>query len=108
MPCRPVIAAAISHSSVSSSAVLATSRMSSSSSITRTRLCRTFVLHFCCDLAEQPDHVFFEFIERGPALGEELRRAEAQLFLLRGGYFERGVDDERDVGERAVSLQPVD
>src|SRR5258708_40322854 len=72
------------------------------------RLCGILCVLCVRDGLEQPDDVVFEFGETAPALGQDLRRAEAQAGLVGAPDVERRIDEQSDVAESRAFAKGVD
>src|ERR1700738_641801 len=82
-PAFPPFAVLTVQASVNSRLSVATSRMSSSSSITSSCLCGMQYLRLPAGNGlEEPDHVAFEIGQTASALGQELRRSEPKSGLV--------------------------
>src|ERR1700686_4260318 len=96
LPADPPLAVLTVQPSVNSRLSRATSRISSSSSITRSCLGRMRHLALPRDSLQKPDDVLFEIGQTAPALRQELRRPEAKTRLVGGSDLQRRIDKKRN------------
>src|ERR1700730_2517579 len=105
-PAFPPFAVFTVQASVNSRLSVATSRMSSSSSITNSCLCGMQPLRVSAGNGlEEPDHVPFEIRQTAPALGQELRRSEPESRLIGISDFQRRIDEKGDATQRRSLAQ---